>query len=108
MMRIAQAKDARAQLDRLRAAGTVIVATENYPLPGFDFPTKPQREVIEALIAAGIQPVVVGLRDPYELLDLANVRTYVAALGYAPVCAQAAAEVLFGERSPVGRMPVSV
>jgi beta-N-acetylhexosaminidase len=108
MVRIAQAAGAGAQLDRLRAAGTVIVATENYPLPGFDFPTAPQRAVVEALIAAGIQPVVVGLRDPYELMDLANVRTYIAALGYAPVCAQAAAEVLFGERRPAGRMPVNV
>jgi len=108
LVRIALAAEAGPQLDRLRTAGVVIVATENYPLPGFDFPVKPQREVIEALIAAGIQPVVVGLRDPYELLDLANVRTYIAALGYAPVCAQAAAEVLFGERAPVGRMPVSV
>jgi len=51
---------------------------------------------------------LVGLRDPYELLDLTGVRTYIAALGYAPVCAQAAVEVLFGETAPSGRMPVNV
>lgn len=100
--------DAGGMMERLRAASAVIVPTENYPLPGFDFPVAPQRKLIDALIAAGIQPIVVGLRDPYELLDLPKVRTYVAALGYAPVCAEAAAEVLFGERPALGMMPVTV
>ena len=107
ILRILRGADVAQHLERLRAASAVVIATENYPLPGFDFPTAPQREVIDALIAAGIQPIVIGLRDPYELLDLPKVRTYLAALGYAPVCAAAAAEVLFGERSPAGEMPVS-
>lgn len=51
---------------------------------------------------------MVGLRDPYELLDLAKVRSYLSALGYTPVCALAAAEVLFGELSGAGKMPVNV
>jgi beta-N-acetylhexosaminidase len=108
MVRIAETQEVGPRLDRLREAGAVIVATENYPLPGFDFPTKPQQETIDAMMAGGIDPIVVGLRDPYELLDLVNARSYIAALGYAPVCAQAAAEVLFGERIAVGNMPVSV
>ncbi len=106
MLRLAG--DAGGAMERLRAAAAVIVPTENYPLPGFDFPVAPQRKLIGALIDGGVQPVVVGLRDPYDLLDLPKVRTYVAALGYAPVCAQAAAEVLFGERQAVGTMPVEV
>jgi len=108
LLRIVRGVDVPSSLDRLRAASAVLVATENYPLPGFDFPTAPQREVIHALIAAGIQPIVVGLRDPYELLDLPKVRTYLSALGYAPVCAEAAAEALFGERQPLGKIPVTV
>ncbi|HWE60370.1 MAG TPA: glycoside hydrolase family 3 N-terminal domain-containing protein [Chloroflexota bacterium] len=97
-----------AHLPALSAAAAVVVATENYPLPGFDFPTAGQRAVLEALLATGIAPIVIGLRDPYELADLPGIRTYLSALGYASVCAQAAAEVLFGERAAVGRLPVSV
>jgi beta-N-acetylhexosaminidase len=92
----------------LRSAAAVIVATENYPLPGFRFPAECQRAVIEGLLAAGLDPVIIGLRDPYELLDLPAVRTYISAFGYAPVCSQAAVEVLFGERPAEGRLPVEI
>jgi len=108
LLSISDPAEVAAHQNVLRAASIVIVATENYPLPGFDFPTENQARVIEALVAAGVDPIVVGLRDPYELLGLPSVRTYVAALGYAPVCAKAAAEVLFGERRPEGRLPVKV
>lgn len=106
LLNLSEPGDVANHRERLRAANVVIVATENYPLPGFDFPTENQARVVAALLAAGIDPVVVGLRDPYELLGLPSVRTYIAALGYAPVCAQAAVEVLFGERRPSGRLPV--
>lgn len=96
------------QREALLGAAHVLVVTENYPLPGFDFPTHPQHEVIEAIMALGVQPIVVGLRDPYELMDLPKVRTYVSALGYAPVCATAVAEVIVGEHVATGKMPVSL
>lgn len=108
LVRLTGAGQVTAELDTLRSAAAVIVVTENYPLPGFDFPTTLQRLVIEASIAGGIQPIVIGLRDPYELLDLPKVRTYISALGYAPVCAEAAAELLFGECRPAGEMPVDL
>lgn len=53
------------------------------------------------------EPVIVGLRDPYELPGLPEVGSYVSALGYAPACTIAAAEVLLGERKATGRLPVS-
>jgi len=108
LLKISEPGEVARHQEQLRSATAVILATENYPLPGFDFPTDNQARVIEALIVAGHDPVIVGLRDPYELLGLPSVRTYVAALGYAPVCAQAAADVLFGERRPEGRLPVQV
>ena len=103
-----EAADVAKQREALLGAAHVLVATENYSLPGFDFPTRPQHEVIEAIMALGVQPIVVGLRDPYELMDLPKVRTYVSALGYAPVCATAAAEVIVGEHVATGKMPVSL
>lgn len=106
-LRLTSKSDVIQNLERIRQA-QVLVATENYPLPGFDFPVAPQHEVIDTLIQADVHPIVIGLRDPYELLDLPRVRTYLSALGYAPVCAQAAAEVLFGERTATGEMPTTV
>jgi beta-N-acetylhexosaminidase len=102
LIRITDPKDVPVYLSRLRAASVVVVPTENFPLPGFDFPTAPQKAVIDALIDAGLSPVIVGLRDPYDLLNLPTVQTYISALGYAPVCAQAAVEVLLGERQATG------
>ena len=81
--------DISRHINRLRAAAAVLVVTENYPLPGFDFPTQIQHTVIERLVSAGIAPIVLGLRDPYDVQALPNVRTYVTALGYAPACARA-------------------
>jgi beta-N-acetylhexosaminidase len=52
--------------------------------------------------------VVVALRDPYELRNLADVRTYVCAFSFRPCAAEALAEVLFGEAEPFGVSPVSV
>ncbi len=108
LITIADAGAISGHWENLRSAAAVIVATENYPLPGFRFPTECQRAVIEGLLAAGLDPVVIGLRDPYELLDLPAVRTYISALGYAPVCSQAAVEVLFGERPAKGCLPVEI
>jgi beta-N-acetylhexosaminidase len=108
LLTMPKAADVAQHLDVLRAASHVLVATENYPLPGFDFPTQPQHEVIEAIMGLGIQPIVVGLRDPYELVELPKVRTYVSALGYAPICATAVAEVIVGERVAPGRLPRSL
>ncbi|HVC79944.1 MAG TPA: glycoside hydrolase family 3 N-terminal domain-containing protein [Chloroflexota bacterium] len=97
LLSLADPGDLPGYLPRLLTA-TVIVVTENYPLPGFDFPTQAQHAVILALVREGVSPIVVGLRDPYELPALDGIGTYISALGYAPVCARAAAEVLFGER----------
>jgi beta-N-acetylhexosaminidase len=108
LITLPEAADVTKEREALLGASYVLVATENYPLPGFDFPTRPQHEVIEAIRALGVEPIVVGLRDPYELMDLPRVRTYVSALGYAPVCATAVAEVIFGDYIASGKMPVSV
>jgi beta-N-acetylhexosaminidase len=108
LLTITTPADISRDIDRLRAAATVLIVTENYPLPGFDFPTQVQHTVIEGLVSAGIAPIVLGLRDPYELQALPNVRTYITVLGYAPACARAVVDVLLGERPAMGSLPVSV
>jgi beta-N-acetylhexosaminidase len=88
----------------------VIAVTENYPLPGMDFDQSSQLQVIERLIAqvGAERVIVVGLRDPYELEQFPDVRTYLCAFSFRRCAAQAAAEALFGRFVLVGSSPVSV
>ncbi|MBL8131524.1 MAG: glycoside hydrolase family 3 protein [Anaerolineae bacterium] len=93
----------------LAEGARLVAVTENYPLPGIDFDKSSQREVIERLLAAaGDRLIVVALRDPYELADLPNVATYVCAFSFRPQAAQAAGDVLFGVVEARGVSPVSV
>src|SRR5205085_6917893 len=40
LLTITMPADISRHINRLRAAAAVLVVTENYPLPGFDFPTQ--------------------------------------------------------------------
>ena len=87
----------------------VVAVTENYPLPGMDFDQHTQAPVIQRLAqAAPGRLTVVALRDPYELVALPAEIVYVCAFSFRSCAAQAAAEVMLGERVPVGHSPVSV
>lgn len=88
--------------------GPLIAVTENHPLPGTDFDVSVRDRVLDALLARGTPPLVVALRDPYELAELHGIEVYVCAFGPRWCSAEAAAEVLFGETEAAGRSPVSV
>jgi beta-N-acetylhexosaminidase len=90
------------------ADGLVIAVTENHPLPGADFDQAAKGLVLAALEEAGVTPLVVALRDPYELGGLPSVRDYVCAFGSRWCSAVAAAEFLFGDIEARGASPVSV
>jgi beta-N-acetylhexosaminidase len=89
--------------------GVIVAVTENYPLPGMDFDRESQPLVIQQLHErARDRLVVVGLRDPYELVELPPLQTYVCAFSFRPASARAAVEVLSGEVAASGRTPVSI
>lgn len=90
------------------AGAKVIAVTENYPLPGMDFDQQSQPKVIARLLGAHPDLIVVALRDPYELVNFPDVRTYLCAFSFRPCAAQAAAEALFGEQPASGKSPVSI
>lgn len=74
-----------------------------------DFSQESQPQVISLLAAyAPERLLVVALRDPCELSNFPQVRSYVCAFSFRPCAAQAAVNVLCGEISPQGRTPVSV
>lgn len=64
--------------------------------------------LINEILAAGKRLVLVGLGEPYDLLRLPQVRTYVAAYGYSSTNLQAVGPLIFGKRAFAGKLPVSI
>ena len=56
----------------------------------------------------GKRLVVVGAGNPYELLRIPSLDTYLAAYGPDPASMHAAARVLSGRLDPAGRLPVAL
>ncbi|MDR6881031.1 glycoside hydrolase family 3 N-terminal domain-containing protein [Bacillus sp. 3255] len=67
-----------------------------------------QVELVRALQALGKPLVVVGLRVPYDLLELSEVSTFIAAYESRPLALQSTAKGLLGELEMKGRLPVSL
>jgi beta-N-acetylhexosaminidase len=86
----------------------VIALTEDYPLPGVDFDTARQRELVTRLASVlGKKLIVVALRTPYELPEYPGVATYVCTCSSRPCAARAAARAACGIIRARGRLPVS-
>ncbi|MEA4883112.1 MAG: beta-N-acetylhexosaminidase [Clostridia bacterium] len=80
----------------------VIVGTYNSHL----YPQ--QAALVRRLAEVGVPVVVVGMRNPYDVKDFADVGTYIAAYGFRDCSMQAAIEVVFGSLTPSGVLPVTV
>ena len=97
------------ELTKLRELSNLIVAvTEKHNLPGFVFDDLGQARIVRLLCDTGRPVIVVGLRDPYEFVQMRAVNSYVCAFGARPPSITASVEVLFGERKARGIAPVSL
>ncbi len=67
-----------------------------------------QQQLVKALAATGRPLVVVAVRDAYDIAYFTEVTTYLATFTYTPPAMESLARVLLGERSPHGRLPVSI
>lgn len=67
-----------------------------------------QVELVRALQALGKPLVVVALRVPYDLLELPEVSTFIAAYESRPLALQSTAKGLLGELELKGRLPVTL
>lgn len=67
-----------------------------------------QVELVRALHALGKPVVVVALRVPYDLLELPEVSTFIAAYESRPLALQSTAKGLLGELQMKGRLPVTL
>lgn len=80
----------------------VVVGTYNANL------NEGQAELVNALLEVNKHIVVVALRDPYDLLKFKGISTYLCAYEYTPLSVQSVMEVLSGNHTPRGRLPVSL
>ncbi|WP_227378655.1 beta-N-acetylhexosaminidase [Haladaptatus halobius] len=75
----------------------------------FDAAANPeQADAVDALVAAGADPIVVATRNPYDLAAFPEVTTYLTTYDDTPPSLAVAAEVLVGDRKPTGRLPVTI
>ena len=87
----------------------IIVVTEDYTLPGTDFDTRSQLDLVRRLSErVGEKTIVVALRAPYDLDCYSRVSTYITTSSSRPCAAIAAARALVGEVPLQDRLPVSV
>jgi len=89
----------RTAVGAARSADVVILGT-------FDLAQSPSQQALANDLAATGRPVIaVGLRGPYDAGVATEIGTFLTVYGDRPVHLQAAAEALFGQLTPTGRVP---
>nr|WP_232285463.1 glycoside hydrolase family 3 protein [Saccharomonospora marina] len=84
-----------------RGADVVVVLTNDLRAsPG-------QRDLVSRLLTTGKPVMAVAVREPYDA-GYADVPTWVATYDWRAVSMRSLAKLLLGDRSPTGRLPVSV
>lgn len=67
-----------------------------------------QGELVRRVMALGKRPIVVALRNPYDLLQFPDVPAYIAVYESRPLALQSAAKHMLGLIPAVGKLPVSI
>lgn len=67
-----------------------------------------QALLVNRLLEAGKNPVVIAMRTPYDLVAFPSVETYLCTYSIRPASMEATARVLFGEIEAVGVLPCAV
>jgi beta-N-acetylhexosaminidase len=100
-----------AQAQRLiDAADTVVfgLVTQVLPEKGTVELPEPFHQLIDLALQQEKQVVLVSFGNPYLLRRYPEVHAYLCAYSYFGLMAEAVTEILFGERIPHGRLPVTI
>ncbi|MGH3711962.1 MAG: glycoside hydrolase family 3 protein [Micromonosporaceae bacterium] len=71
-------------------------------------PAGKQQKLVKELVATGRPVVVVAARDPYDIAYFTAAQTYLVTYAYNAPLMEALARILYGEVSPVGKLPVTI
>lgn len=64
--------------------------------------------LVKALVSKNHKPIVVAVKEPYDLSCFPEVGTYICAYGLRGGTLPAVAELIFGLIEPVGKLPVTI
>jgi beta-N-acetylhexosaminidase len=67
-----------------------------------------QRELVRQLTATDKPVIAVAIRDAYDIAHFAEVPAYLATYSYSGVSLESAVRVLYGEKNPQGKLPVTI
>ncbi|MGQ9454720.1 MAG: glycoside hydrolase family 3 protein [Armatimonadota bacterium] len=67
-----------------------------------------QTALVKRLVGAGHRVIVVAVREPYDLRNFPELKTYICTYGYRAGMLEATAGLIFGMFEPRGVLPVSI
>lgn len=103
------AEELDAKLALCRESSRVLLVTEDYPLPGEDFPKEEQqRNVHKVLQKWKEKTVVIGFRSAYEFAGYPKDITYLCTFSSRACSAAEMARLLATGEAPAGKCPVTV
>ncbi|MGG3467946.1 glycoside hydrolase family 3 N-terminal domain-containing protein [Neobacillus pocheonensis] len=103
-----QTKLTDVQLNQVKDAKYIIVGTYTSSVGG-RAPSAGQMLMTNQLINETDAPVIaLGIRNPYDVMSYPNVDAYLVQYGYRPASFEAAADTIFGENEPSGKLPVTI
>ncbi len=103
-------EELRAILSKLNGFDLVIVSAyvrvRSYQ-PSLSLPEKHSR-LLKQILASDKPVVLISFGNPYIVVEYPNVKAYICSYSDAQPVVEATAEVLFGEISPQGKLPVNI
>ncbi|UFJ39529.1 beta-N-acetylhexosaminidase [Brevibacillus humidisoli] len=97
-----------AQWELLDRADVIIIGSYTYNVSGRSADNETMK-AFNQIISKYDKPVVaVGIRNPYDVMAYPDVDAYLAQYGFRAASFAATANVLFGEQSPAGKLPVTI
>jgi beta-N-acetylhexosaminidase len=86
---------------------TVVFTNKAWDTAATD-PNGQQQKLVKQLVATGKPVIVVAARDPYDIAYFTEAATYLVAYSYNAPLMQGLARLVYGEVSPIGKLPVAI
>ncbi|MGN1400676.1 MAG: glycoside hydrolase family 3 protein [Bacillus sp. (in: firmicutes)] len=98
-----------AEQEELVQEADYIIVTTSSEKKNIRAPDSPQNDLIKRVMGSAGGPVIaVAIQSPYDLLSYSEVNAYIIQYGSDQANFAAVADILFGDLSPQGKLPVAI